>query len=494
MSKYTYDRLTFLDSTFVIMELPQRPMHVAGTSTFEAGPLKKRGGGIDIDRIRNYVDAKLHLIPRYRQRLAFIPVEDHPVWVDDHHFNIMYHVRHTALPQPGDERQLKRLAARVMEQPLDRSKPLWEIWVVEGLENPDHFALVQKVHHCMIDGMSSVDLMNVLLKQDSTPEFEPGPRWIPRRVPSQSELFVDAARRYLRLPITIGRNLPRWLRALADTDSEIRVRLAALRESLAGQFNRASATPLNQVVGPHRRFDWMPMDLDRIKGVKNRLGGTVNDIVLATVAGAVRRFLQRRGVHVEDLDFRVMAPVSTRTEQERGTLGNRVSAWTVPLPLGEPDPVRRLDQIRHTTEHLKESNQALGAELLSQVGEWTPSTLLSMGARLAARALPFNLVVTNVPGPQAPLYMLGAKMLNNYGFIPLTDNLGLGIVLFSYAGQLCWAFTADWDLLPDLHDFVRDVRETFAELCAVPQRSEALRRPLRARGGAPRRAPRRARA
>jgi len=494
MPKYTYDRLTFLDNTFLIMELPHRPMHVAGTSTFEAGPLKKRGGGIDIDRIRNYVGAKLHLIPRYRQRLAFIPVEDHPVWVDDHHFNIMYHVRHTALPQPGDERQLKRLAARIMEQPLDRSKPLWEMWVVEGLEDPDRFALIQKVHHCMIDGMASVELMNVLLKQDPTPDFEPGPRWIPRPLPTPSELFVDAVRRYLGLPISVGRTLPRLLRDLGDSESEIRVRLAALREGLAAQFRRASETPLNEPVGPHRRFDWMAMDLGLIKGVKNRLGGTVNDVVLATVTGAVRRFLERRGVHVDDLDFRVMAPVSTRTEQERGTLGNRVSAWTVPLPLGEPDPVKRLDLIRETTEHLKESNQALGAELLSQVAEWTPSTLLSIGARLAARALPFNLVVTNVPGPQTPLYMIGAKMLSNYGLIPLTDNLGLGIVLFSYAGQLFWGLTADWDLVPDLHDFVRDVRESFDELCAAPQRSDAHRRPMRARGAARRRSPRRVRA
>jgi diacylglycerol O-acyltransferase len=208
----------------------------------------------------------------------------------------------------------------------------------------------------------------------------------------------------------------------------------------------------------------------------------------------VRRFLERRGVHVDDLDFRVMAPVSTRTEQERGTMGNRVSAWTVPMPLAEADPVKRLDRIRETTEHLKESKQAMGAELLSQVGEWTPSTLLSLGARLAARALPFNLVVTNVPGPQKPLYMIGAKMLTNFGFIPLTDNLGLGVVLFSYAGQLFWGFTADWDLFPDLHDFVRDIEECFDELCAVPERTDAQRRPMRVRGAARRRAAGRARA
>jgi diacylglycerol O-acyltransferase len=468
MAAYAYDRLSFLDNSFLILEAPNSPMHVAGTETFEAGPLKKSDGGIDIDRIRDYVNSRLHLIPRYRQRLAHIPVENHPVWVDDPHFNIHYHVRHTALPKPGDARQLKRLAARIMSQHLDRSKPLWEIWVVEGLENPDHFAMVQKIHHCMVDGMSSVDLLNVLLKPAPSEHFEPAPRWIPRPAPSRWELASDAVLRYVRLPIEIGRNVPQILQEARDPHSDIRARLRALRDTLGTGIRSVSATPLNQRIGPHRRFDWLLMDLHAVKGVKNRLGGTLNDVVLATVAGAVHRFLQRRAVRVEGLDFRVMAPVSVRGEGDRGTLGNRVSAWMVPMPLAEPDPLRRLSTIRETTARLKHAQQALGAELLTQVGEWTPSTLLSVAARLASRALPFNLVVTNVPGPQVPLYMLGAKMLDNYGLVPLTDYLCLGIVLFSYAGQLCWGFTADWDLLPDLHEFVCDIEESFRELSEAP--------------------------
>jgi WS/DGAT/MGAT family acyltransferase len=445
-------------------------MHVAGTATFEAGPLQTTDGGIDIDKIRDYVASRLHLIPRYRQRLAYVPIENHPVWVDDEHFNIHYHVRHLALPKPGDQRQLRRLAARVMAQHLDRQKPLWEIWILEGLANPAHFVMISKIHHCMVDGVSSVDLLKVLLKPEPSDAFEPPPQWKPRPAPSRWELATDALGRYARLPIEIARSFPQSLQEARDPDSGIRASLNALRQTLSTGMRGVSDTPLNQRIGPHRRLNWLTMDLDTVKGVKKRLGGTLNDVVLATVAGALRRFLQRRGVDVAPLDFRVMAPVSVRSEQEHGTLGNRISAWMVPMPLGERDPIQRLERIRETTEHLKDSKQALSAAVLTQVGEWTPSTLLSLGARLATRVLPFNLVVTNVPGPQLLLYMLGAKMVDNFGFIPLIDSLCLAVVLFSYAGKLCWGFTGEWDLLPDLQDFVGDIEASFRELSEAPER------------------------
>jgi WS/DGAT/MGAT family acyltransferase len=475
-----YERLSFLDSSFLLMETPTSPMHIAGVATFEAGPLKTSDGGIDIDKIRDYVASRLHLIPRYRQRLAHVPMENHPVWVDDEHFNIHYHLRHIALPKPGDARQLKRLAARVMAQRLDRQKPLWEIWILEGLANPAHFVMISKVHHCMVDGMSSVDLLNVLLKADASEECDLLPRWTPRPAPTRWDLAADALGRYARLPFDVARSFPQLLQETADPDSGIRAGLNALRGMFDGGMRGVSSTPLNQRIGPHRRLDWLTMNLDDVKGVKKRLGGTVNDVVLATVAGALRRFLLRRGVDVVPLDFRVMAPVSVRTEQQNGTLGNRISAWMVPMPLGERDPIRRLDEIRETTEHLKYSKQALGAKMLTGVGEWTPSTLLALGARLAVRVLPFNLVVTNVPGPQQPLYMLGGKMVDNFGFIPLVDSLCLGVVLFSYAGKLCWGFTAEWDLLPDLHDFVGDIETSFRELCAAPERGVVRARPHKA--------------
>jgi diacylglycerol O-acyltransferase len=472
MPEKTYDRLSFLDNSFLMLETPTSPMHIAGCATFEAGPLRTADGGIDIAKIRHYVDSRLYLIPRYRQRLALVPIENHPVWVDDEHFNIAYHVRHVALPKPGDERQLRRLAARVMAQHLDRQKPLWEIWILEGLADPAHFVMISKIHHCMVDGVSSVDLLTVLLKPEPTDAFEAPPQWIPRPAPSRWELATDALGRYARLPLDIARSLPQSLQEARDPDSGISASLNALRQTLSTGMRGVSDTPLNQRIGPHRRLDWLTMDLDTVKGVKHRLGGTLNDVVLATVAGALRRFLQRRGVDVAPLDFRVMAPVSVRTEQERGTLGNRISAWMVPMPLGEPDPIQRLERIRETTAHLKDSKQALSAAVLTQVAEWTPSTLLSLGARLASRVLPFNLVVTNVPGPQLALYMLGSRMVDNFGFIPLIDSLCLGVVLFSYAGKLCWGFTGEWDLLPDLHDFVGDIEASFRELSDAPERME----------------------
>jgi len=470
MPTNAYDRLSFLDNSFLIMETPTSPMHVAGTATFEAGPLQTADGGVDIDKIRNYVASRLHLIPRYRQRLVHVPIENHAVWMDDEHFNIHYHVRHVALPKPGDARQLKRLAARVIAQHLDRQKPLWEIWILEGLANPAHFVMISKIHHCMVDGVSSVDLLKVLLKPEPTDASEPPPQWMPRPPPSRWDLATDALGRYARLPLDIARSFPQSLQAARDPGYGVGASLNALRQTFSAGMRGVSDTPLNQRIGPHRRLDWLTMDLDTVKGVKQRLGGTVNDVVLATVAGALRRFLQRRGVDVTPLDFRVMAPVSVRTEQERGTLGNRISAWMVPMPLGEPDPVQRLERIRETTEQLKDSKQALSAAVLTQVGEWTPSTLLSLGARLATRVLPFNLVVTNVPGPQLPLYMLGARMVDNFGFIPLIDSLCLGVVLFSYAGKLCWGFTGEWDLLPDLHDFADDIEASFRELSMAPAR------------------------
>lgn len=463
MAHYAYDRLTFLDNSFLLMERENTPMHIAGTATYDAAALTKPDGGIDIDRIRAYIESRLHLIPRYRQCLQHSWFHSAPIWVDYPHFNIHYHVRHAALPKPGDERQLKRLAARIMSQHLDRSKPLWEIWIVEGLDDGKRVAMISKIHHCMVDGVSSVDLLNVLLTAQPTEDFAPAPKFLPRPAPGELDLLLEAAGTVARLPFEVGQTVTDLVGQVRDPLSDIRARFRALRELMDTGFG-VSETILNQPVGPHRRFDWLKMSLAEIKGVKDGLGGTVNDVVLATVAGAVRRFLERHDTNCETLDFRVMAPVSVRSTDERGALGNRVSAWIVPMPLGEMDPRRRMEAIRATTSHLKEAKQAAGAEILTQVGEWTPSTILSLASRMAARALPFNLVVTNVPGPQVPLYLLGARMHDNYGFVPLMDGLGLGIVLFSYAGSLCWGFTCDWDLLPELHDFVLDIEASFREL------------------------------
>jgi WS/DGAT/MGAT family acyltransferase len=241
-------------------------------------------------------------------------------------------------------------------------------------------------------------------------------------------------------------------------------RLEALGEALGAASSTASATPLNLPIGPHRRFDWLLMDLQAVKDVKNRLGGTVNDVVLTTVAGALQRFLERRRVNVDVLKVRASVPVSIRSSGQRGTLGNQIALWMTDLPVAERDPLRRLAKVRDTTARLKESRQAMGAQVLAAVSEWTSSTLLSVAVRLTTRSRPFNLVVTNVPGPQIPLYMLGARLKEFYPMLALLQNQGLGVALFSYEGRLCWGFIADWELVPDLHDFVLDIEASFGDL------------------------------
>jgi WS/DGAT/MGAT family acyltransferase len=483
MPRYSYDRLTALDNSFLLLEKPHAYMHVASTGIYALGPLKTPEGGVDIELLKRGITGVLHRIPRYRQKLAWIPLERQPVWVDDDRFNLDYHLRHASLPRPGDEEQLKRLSARVMGQRLDRTRPLWEMWIVEGLEG-DRFALISKVHHCMIDGVSGVDLMTVLMSTEVDAEIPEAPPFVPRPEPSGFELLRNEIGRRIRLPFEAARDVRNFLNEARDARREFLSRLRATAETVGTTLRRASATPLNQRVGPHRHLDWATMELREIKELRRALGGSLNDVVLAIATGAVRRFLQQRRVDPAELDFRALAPVSVRTEDEGGKLGNRVSAWIVPLPVGESDPLQQLKAISRRTAKLKKSKQAVGAEVLTQAAEWTPATLLSLGARNATRLLPFNLVVTNIPGPQVPLYLLGAKMEQIYPYVPLADNLGLGIALFSYDGTLAWGFNADYGLVPDLDQFVQAIRDSFQQLrgaAGVVSAAPKRRKPARSR-------------
>jgi WS/DGAT/MGAT family acyltransferase len=467
-----YDRLTSLDRSFLLYESPAAHMHVAGNSVFETGPLRRPEGGLDIARIRRYIEARLARIPRYRQIVGRTPFGQ-PIWVDDPHFNLEYHVRHTSLPQPGSDEQLKALCGRIFSQALDRTKPLWEIWVVEGLAGGEKFAFISKIHHAMVDGVSSVDLLEVLLTHQPVETFEPAPPWEPRPEPSAGELAADDLRTLVRAPLRLMGQAPAFLKGALKAQSEVRAALRGLADLTLKTLRRPAETPLNKPIGPHRRFDWLTLDLAEMKAVRRVFGGSINDVVLATVAGAVRRFLEYRGVSPEGIEFRVMAPVSVRRPDEKGALGNRVAAWMVPLPIGERDPRQRLSMLRKTTERLKVEKNALGAELLTQMAGWAPATLISLGARLSWRGLPFNMVVTNVPGPQKPVYLLGAKMLADYGLVPIGNYMGLGIVLVSYEGKLSWGFNADWDLVPDLDIFARYVEAAFAELRDLARRASA---------------------
>ena len=461
--KYSYyERLTAIDTTFVDLEDASTHMHVGGVSLFDAGPMLQSDGTVDIDRIRRLVEAAIHRVPRYQQRLAFIPVFRHPVWVDDPSFNLNYHIRHVALPKPGDERLLKRLTGRIMSQQLDRGKPLWELWVVEGLEG-DRVALISKAHHCMIDGVGSVELTGALIR--ATPELERAMqnpvRWIPRPAPSPLELFLGELQRRAEEPFPLLGAVGRALTKPRATLDAFRDALSGVGEALGAGLRPASPTPLNADIGPHRRFDWLDMDLTVIKEVKNRLGGTVNDVVLCVVAGALGRFLHSRGLHTEDLNFRAMIPVNVRTEAQRERLGNQVSMMLARLPLEERDPQRRLERVIEITGALKRSKQAQGVHTLQIISDWTLTTLFEAFARLSTSTRPYNVVVTNVPGPQFQSYFLGAPMRAIYPLVPLNRNQALGIALFSYNGGLFWGFNADWDAVPDLHEVVEAVAREF---------------------------------
>jgi len=457
---YNYERLSAQDNDFLLWETPALPMHGSGLQIFEAGPLATREGGVDFDAVQRLFASVLHCVPRYRQKLVWVPGEARAVWVDDPHFRIDYHLRHIALPRPGSDTQLKRLAADVMERPLDRGRPLWETWLIEGLEG-ERFALINKTHHCMIDGASGMALMQTLFSASPEAEIREAPRYVPRPAPSALELQRDAWRRRLGLP---GRLLAE-ARRLLDEDDELGRELAGQARALA-QLARfkllpASETPLNGPIGPHRIFDWLELPLDAVRAVRRACGCSLNDVVLATVSGAVREFLIGRQLRPERLDFRVSAPVNVRRDGDPERLGNRVSSWIVRLPLGEADPLAQLRAIHATTAALKESNQAAGVELITRLHEFVPFDIQRMSRGTQ------NLLVTNVPGPQFPLYLLGAKMLSLFAQPPLIANVGLAISVLSYDGKLGFGFTGDLDRVPDLADFVRDLAAAFERLRAA---------------------------
>lgn len=474
MARSFYERLTALDSSFLLLEKRNSPLHVASTLTFAADPLRTDEGGIDAERIKKHMASELHRIPRYRQKIRWIPFTSRPVWVDDERFNIDYHVRHTSLPRPGTDEQLKRLSARIMEQPLDESRPLWETWIVEGLDG-GRFGLISKVHHCMIDGVSGVDLLKILLSPtEEVHELAKKSRFLPRRAPSNFELWRDEMLRRATLPLQLANGVRALVSEAEEARRETISRLRSAADMLGSTLSLAPDTPLNAPVSPHRRFDWLTMDLAEVKQIRRAFGCSINDVVLAVVTGAMQRFLQRRNMNPASVDFKVMSPVSVRSDAQQGKLGNQVSAWILELPLDEADPRDQIRTIAARTSELKEKRSAVGATVLTEAAEWGSSTLLALGARNVSRILPFNLVVTNVPGPQFPMYMLGAKLLNTYPLVPLVDNMGLGLAQMSYDGKLCWGFNADYDLLPDLPAIVRGTEEAFEELKALAASGHAL--------------------
>jgi len=453
MPETFYERLSALDATFLDVESKSAPMHVGAALIFDAKPLMLEHGGLDIERLTKYTEAALDSIPRYRQRVEYIPGFGHPVWVDDNRFNMHFHLRHTRLPLPGDERSLKRLVGRLFSQHLDRSRPLWEFWVVEGVDN-DRFALVIKVHHCMVDGIAGVQLLQALLQiSPDAVEREPG-EWQARPAPSRTQLLVGETSHRVD-----------GLRKLSHFLPRVRENFQGMSSLLRSGMKPAPRTIFTEHdISPYRRFDWTAFPLDEVKAIKNALGGTINDVVVATTTGAVRRFLLRRGSEVDSMEgFRTALPVSIR-KTGGASVGNQVALLLADLPVSEADPIERLKKVIDvTTELKKESNQTGGAELIEEVADLTTKRIVSELYLVAMKLRTYNLIITNVPGPPFPLYMLSAPMKAIYPMVPLMQNQNLGIALFSYAGGLHFGLNADWESFPDVHEFVEDLEASFAE-------------------------------
>jgi diacylglycerol O-acyltransferase / wax synthase len=454
--------LTGLDSSFLHLERDSAHMHVGGCILFVGEPPS-------YEELVEQISRRLHLVPRYRQRLAFVPFnQGRPVWVDDPHFNIAFHVRHTALPSPGGDAQLKRLAGRVFSQALDRSRPLWEIWLVEGLAD-GRFALLSKTHHALVDGVSGVDIATVLFdtSSDPMPVAPPDHEWVARPLPTGAQLLADALLERATVPAEIVRGIRATLRGPRQVAERVGRALGGVGAMARAGLQAAPPSPLNVRIGPHRRFTWVRGDLQEFKAIKNALGGTVNDVVLAVVTGGLGRYLRAHGEATDELVLRAMVPISIRADVERGALGNRVAAMWAPLPIGLSDATQRLLRISREMDGIKESGQAVGAQVLTQLTGFAPPTIMAQAARLQARQRMFNLVVTNVPGPQFPLYMLGRELDGMFPMVPLAENQALGIAIMSYNGQLNFGLNADYDALPDLEALADELRASIEELAAA---------------------------
>jgi WS/DGAT/MGAT family acyltransferase len=465
MPQQHLDRLISTDASFLHQEGPAAHMHIGGGLMFE-GPPPAFSDYLD------HVRGRLHLVPRYRQKLSTPPFETgRPLWVDDPSFNLEYHVRHTALPAPGTEQQLLLLAARIHSQPLDRARPLWESWLVEGLAD-DRFALIFKTHHSLVDGISGVDLATVLFDVEREPaapvsdstELEP---WMPRPEPSAAELLLAGVRGVVSttaglasLAVSAATRPEASLRKLRDS-------VEGVGELLWAVLNPAPETPLNVEIGPHRRYAVVRGRLEDYKEVKNAFGGTVNDVVLTVVSGALARWLRSRGVRTEGLEMRALVPVSVRTAEQKGTLGNRLTVMRGPLPVYIRDPVARLRVVRQAMDGLKESKQAVGASTLAAVNDLAPPTILAQASRLNFSTRLFNLIVTNIPGPQLPLYVLGRQLLDLFPVAFLPSHHALAVAIMSYNGSIDFGLLADYDALPDLDVITEGIDASLEELLAA---------------------------
>jgi len=468
----SYDRLSPVDSTFLHVEDGVSHMHVGSIGIFE-GPAPRYADLLQM------ISSKLHLVPRYRQVISTVPFDlGRPVWVDDPHFNIEYHVRQTALGSPGGEEELRRLVGRLMSQQLDRTKPLWEIWFVEGLED-DHWALVSKTHHAMVDGVSGTELLSVVFDTERDAEPLPVQPWRPSAQPSSVSLATTAMADTIRSPYEQFRALRASLRFSRQALSQA-ADLTKGFFTLAGTLRPHPVSSLNGPIGPHRRYAWATSSVEEVRTIRHGLGGSFNDVVLAAITGAFRDLLLSRGESV-DRSVRTLVPVSVRTRDASGraigdgTLANRVSAMFADLPVGVEDPVERLAAVTAQMDHLKSSHEAVAAQALTSLGGFAPPAVLALGARVAGKTAQRNLntVTTNVPGPQQTLYVLGRQMLKAFPYVPLGGQVRLGVAIFSYDGQVNFGVTGDYDSVPDIDLFCLGIEDAMkAMLKAAAEASD----------------------
>jgi diacylglycerol O-acyltransferase len=463
-------KLNPVDASFLHLEGPNTHMHIGGCAIFEPSA---HGGGVGhYEALIRLLEPRLDRMPRYRQKLAFVPLRlDTPVWVDDGDFEIHNHLLRAALPAPGGDRELQQYASRVFSRPLDRRRPLWELYVIEGLR-AGRWAILTKTHHAMVDGISNVELLTALLDIDpAVPDDFGESRWQPEESPTAMELLVRSMRDRADRPghfVGAARHAVSHPRRLVNTVWDTAGGLLATLSTV-----RAPKGVLNGRTGPSRAWTYARHPLADFRAVKAALGGTVNDVVLAAVTGGVRLYLIEQGVNPADQVIQALCPVSLRTPEEQGALGNRLAMLLVRLPIDESDPARRLARVRRTVDSLKERKQAVGADFLLNMVGFSPSTLHALAARASLRAIGFNLIVTNVPGPQFALYCLGCRLLEAFPAAFLYDGQRVAVAVFSYDGQFNFGFIADAHAMPDLDRFAACVGAGLAELVSAAERKVA---------------------
>ncbi len=464
-------RLSALDASFLYLEQATTPMHVGAVSIF-----RRPRAGFDYDGLVDLIEQRMALVPRYRQKVRHVPANlARPVWVDDPDFDVAYHVRRSALPRPGSDEQLTELVARLMSRPLDHSRPLWEMYLVEGLSR-GRTAVLTKTHQAMVDGISAIDIGQVILDVSPEPRAVVGELWMPRPEPSGVQLVLGAVAEAVAQPGVIVDNARSAAGDAVATAGKIAGAVGHLFSIARTASRRTPDTPLNVDISSSRRFSIARTELESYRKIRTAHGCSVNDVVLSVVSGALRSWLLSRGEPVTaSSSVRAMVPLSVRGEADvpssatSGTLGNRVSSFLVDLPVGEPSPVVRLHHVTHAMREHTATGQSVGADTLVRIGGFAPPTLHALGARAASGFSKriFNLVVTNVPGPQFPLYAAGARMLEMFPVVPLAKGQALAIGLTSYDGGVYYGFNGDRDAMADVDVLAGMVDESLDELLAT---------------------------